>query len=308
MDFANPPHRIRCRHLVLTGKPILSPNLNGVTGMPTLNMAAGTQLTYTGPPMAVGDQITARKSLGQHWLKDANSLEAITDLANISSSDTVVEIGPGTGELTKLLTQKARTVVAIELDESLVSHLKSLTIANLEVINADILNFNFENLPEYKLVANIPYYLTGKIIRLISELNNRPSLAVLLVQKEIADKLSAKPGDLSILGISCQFYWQVEKGMIVEASKFDPPPKVDSQIVRLMPKKPSLDKSKQDELFRLVKIGFSSKRKTLLNNLSSGYRKDKETIKVALEKAGIDPSRRAQTVSLTEWVRLLDCI
>ncbi|MEI9914099.1 MAG: rRNA adenine dimethyltransferase family protein [Candidatus Saccharibacteria bacterium] len=198
--------------------------------------------------------------------------------------------------------------MAVELDNKLSDYLRSLNIPNLEVKNEDILSFGFNSLGSYKVIANIPYYLTGKIIRLISETGNPPTTAVLLVQKEIADKLAAKPGDLSVLGLTCQYFWQVDKGAIVTADKFDPPPKVNSQVVKLTPIKQTLTLEKQKELFRLIKIGFSSKRKTILNNLASGYRVDKKQIETLLKTADIESSRRAQTLTIDEWKTLLNTI
>ncbi len=256
--------------------------------------------------MATGNKISPKKSLGQHWLTDKKSLENIINLAGINKTDTVLEIGPGTGELTKLLSAQAKQIIAVELDSKLVEHLIKLKLPNLIIENINILNFNFEKAKDYKLVANIPYYLTGKIIRLISETSNRPKLAVLLVQKEIADKLTATAGNLSILGLTCQYFWQVKKGPIITADKFDPPPKVNSQIVKLTPIIPTLSNEKQKALFRLIRIGFSSKRKTLLNNLSSGYRVDKQTIESVLSLASIDKNRRAQTLSANEWISVLE--
>ncbi|MHB1865422.1 MAG: 16S rRNA (adenine(1518)-N(6)/adenine(1519)-N(6))-dimethyltransferase RsmA [Candidatus Saccharimonadales bacterium] len=259
--------------------------------------------TYTGQFMATGNSLP-RKSLGQHWLNDTYALNEIVKLAEISHSDTILEIGPGSGNLTKLLADKAKKVIAVELDGNLISNLESLNIRNLVIKNLDILNFNFQDLPPYKLVANIPYYLTGKILRLISEAKNRPRLAVLLLQQEIADKLVSLPGDMSVLALTCQFYWQIQKGPLVTADKFDPPPKVNSQIVKLSPIKPSLTTNEQKDYFRLIKIGFSSKRKTLLNNLTSGYRQDKDIVIKVLNLANIDPNRRAQTLSQQEWLVL----
>lgn len=254
--------------------------------------------------MATGREPKAKKSLGQHWLADQGILEAITDLADISSEDMVLEIGPGTGKLTKLLSAKANKVIAIELDNSLVIKLTALNLFNVQIVNEDVLNYDLSGLGNYKLVANIPYYLTGKIIKLISETTNKPELAVLLVQKEIADRLAALPGDMSILGLTCQFYWDVQKGPLVSPDKFIPPPKVTSQIVKLTPKAFNLSDEEIRGLFRLIKIAFSSKRKTILNNLSSGYRQDKKKVETILLGINIQPSRRPQTLSLDEWRKL----
>ncbi len=268
-------------------------------------MATGITPTSIGQTMAAGNDLAPRKSLGQHWLTDKDSLNSIIELADLAPTDLVVEIGPGMGALTKIMAPKVNQLIAIELDNKLASYLSNLNMPNVSVINQDVLEFNFDQIDEYKIVANIPYYLTGKIIRLISELKNRPLLVVLLVQKEIADKLSAKAGDLSILGLTAQYYWQIEAGPLVSSDKFEPPPKVDSQIVRLSPKELSLSNKQSEELFRLLKMGFSSKRKTMLNNLAAGLRQDKASISKLLNSAEINPDRRPQTLHLTEWERLL---
>ena len=254
-----------------------------------------------GLTMTTGD-IRPRKSLGQHWLIDEQVQKDIIKLAELKPADKVLEIGPGMGILTKHLAASAMHVTAVELDSSLIKYLQNLKLNNVEIVNEDILSFNFANLSNYKIVANIPYYLTGKIIRLISELKNRPTVVVLLVQKEIAERLSADPGQLSILGLTTQYYFNVIKGPVVSADKFDPPPKVDSQIVKLVPKDTLLDEDTQKELFRLIKIGFSSKRKTILNNLSSGYMKDKDIIR---SKSNINTSDRPQTLNLANWQEIL---
>lgn len=257
--------------------------------------------------MAAGNDPKPRKSLGQHWLTDDQSLSGIIALADISPADHILEIGPGLGKLTKKLSQQAGRVTAVELDSELVSYLKILDLPNLTTLHQDILDFNFDSLGSYKIVANIPYYLTGKILKLIGEQTNRPKLVVLLVQKEIADRLSAKAGNLSILGLTCQYFWTVEKGHIITSDKFDPPPKVDSQVVKLIPKEAVLSSDQQSRLFKLIKVGFSAKRKTILNNLSGlGLNRQKtESILLSLD---INPTRRPQTLSLDEWLHLLEAL
>jgi 16S rRNA (adenine1518-N6/adenine1519-N6)-dimethyltransferase len=154
-------------------------------------------------------------------------------------------------------------------------------------------------------VANIPYYLTSNLIRIISETPNPPELAVLLVQKEVAERLAAQPGDMSLLSVSAQFYWQVELDRKVAAELFTPPPKVDSRVVILKQRpQPLFNNVDTKQFFRLVKAGFSQRRKTLLNSLSSGLRLPKESVQVKCQKAAIDPGRRPQTLGLKEWHRL----
>lgn len=248
-----------------------------------------------------------KKSLGQHWLFDEASLQSICEAAAVSKNDVVLEIGPGLGTLTKLLVKKAKKVIAVELDEKLASGLETQIKAdNLTVIKKDILSFDLNSLqPGYKIVANIPYYLTSHLIRLISETNNPPALATLLVQKEVAERINASPGKMSLLSVSAQYYWLVDLGIEVKANLFTPPPKVDSMVVILnRRKKPLFPDIDSKEFFRIVKAGFSQKRKTLTNSLSATLRLDKKVIELACSSVAIDPKRRAQTLSLQEWHNL----
>ncbi|MCW2763745.1 MAG: putative Ribosomal small subunit methyltransferase [Marmoricola sp.] len=248
-----------------------------------------------------------RKSLGQHWLTDEVSLHGMVHAADVQPEDSVLEIGPGLGPLTALLVDSARDVTAVEFDEALARGLaKRVPADNLRVVQSDILRFDLTSLPpDYKVVANIPYYLTSKLVRVLSESPNPPSVAVLLVQKEVAERLAAKPGQLSILGITSQYYFEVSLDMVVPAELFTPPPKVDSQIValkrRTAPLFPDVDTR---EFFRLVKAGFGEKRKTLLNSLSAGLHLEKPAVKAWLESADIDPQLRAQALSLERWYEL----
>jgi len=237
-------------------------------------------------------------------LHDAATLAAMCDAAEVSTDDTVLEIGPGLGTLTALLTGRARAVVAVEFDESLAQALPGQVSAdNLSTVHQDILRFDLTTLPKnYKLVANIPYYLTSNLIRVISESINPPALAALLVQKEVAQRVAASPGDMSLLSVSAQFYWEVSTGREVPAALFTPPPKVDSQILILKKRaKPLFPGTDIQAFFQIVKAGFSSRRKTLLNSLSGGLRLSKEAAGKLLEGAGIDPQLRPQSLSLPQW-------
>ena len=245
-----------------------------------------------------------KKSLGQHWLNDEFSLEAMCESSAVQSDDTVLEIGPGPGALTKLLVEKASHVVAIEFDEHWARQLPiNVPAENLEVQNHDILSFDFTSLPQkYKVIANIPYYLTSHLIRVLSETPNPPQSATILIQKEVAERVVAKPGGMSLLSITAQYYWQVELGEEVPAELFTPPPKVDSQILVMQYRStPLFTDIDTKTFFRIVKAGFSQKRKTLLNSLSAGLHLDKESVKEFCEAVNIDPRRRAQTLSLDEW-------
>ena len=252
----------------------------------------------------MNDQPIPKKSLGQHWLHDELSLEAMLGSAYVGAGDTVLEVGPGLGTLTEKLAEAADQVIAVEFDERLARELPSLVTAdNLTVVQQDILSFDLTKLPKgYKVVANIPYYLTSNLVRVLSESANPPACAVLLVQKEVAQRLAAKPGDLSILGVTAQFYWRVSLGMLVPAELFTPPPKVDSQIVILAGRKASLYPEVDPKaLFRIVKAGFSEKRKTVRNSLSGGLQLSKEQTEALLHKAGIAPNLRAQNLTLDQW-------
>jgi 16S rRNA (adenine1518-N6/adenine1519-N6)-dimethyltransferase len=248
-----------------------------------------------------------KKSLGQHWLHDQASLGAMCAAAEISASDVILEIGPGLGTLTRLLVDKAQRVIAVEFDHKLATGLpQEVPADNLEVVTSDILSFDLTKLPlNYKVVANIPYYLTSNLIRVLSETANPPTKAALLIQKEVAERVVARPGEMSLLSVTAQFYWQTELGREVPAPLFTPPPKVDSRILILTRRaEPLFDDVEPKHFFRLVKAGFSQKRKTLLNSLSAGLQLDKATVKTICESVDVDPRRRAQTLSLEEWHNL----
>ena len=247
------------------------------------------------------------KSLGQHWLTDEDSLQAMCDAAEVLGDDTILEIGPGLGTLTELLAIRAQHVIAVEFDEKLADELPSRVAAeNLEIVKKDILKFDFTTLPpNYKVVANIPYYLTSNLIRVLSESSNMPITVVLLVQKEVAERVAAVPGAMSILTVTAQYYWEVSLGRVVRSELFTPSPKVDSQILILGRRsKPLFSNVDSKVFFRLVKAGFAQRRKTLLNSLSSGLHLDKATTTKLLESADIEPGARAQTLSLKQWHEL----
>ncbi len=248
----------------------------------------------------------AKKSLGQHWLSDETTLESICKAAQLDSSDTVLEIGPGGGTLTAHLTKRAGQVVAVELDRQLASNLAGNKTENLQVVQGDILKFDLTTMPAvYKVVANIPYYLTGKLLRVLSESTNPPELVVLLIQKEVAVRIAAKPGDMSLLSVVTQYYWAVKLGEVVPARLFTPPPKVDSQILILKRRFPALFPEVQpNQFFRLVKAGFAARRKTLLNSLSSALKIGKAETTALLETVQIDPQTRPQELSLEKWHEL----
>lgn len=246
----------------------------------------------------------AKKSLGQHWLHDGPSLVAMCDAAEVGSDDTVLEIGPGLGTLTKELVKRASRVVAVEFDHALAAALPArVPAANLQVIEQDILRFDLTTLPAgYKVAANIPYYLTSNLLRVLCESRAPFAKAALLVQKEVAERVCAPPGEMSLLSVSVQLYCQAELGRIVPAELFTPPPKVDSQILILTYRHTPLFPDVDTKLFfRIAKAGFAQRRKTLLNSLSAGLHVGREETTAILAEAGVAPTTRAQNLSLDEW-------
>lgn len=247
------------------------------------------------------------KSLGQHWLKDRLILEAIADCSEITKDDTVLEIGPGLGTLTSVLLARAKQVVAVEFDEALARKLPAqFPGKDLIVHHQDILSFDLTLMPSnYVVVANVPYYITSKIVQLLSESSNPPAVTVMLVQKEVAERLAAQPGAMSILGISAQVYASAELGPIVLAEYFIPAPKVDSQVVILHRRQaPLYGDIPERDFFRMVKAGFSERRKKLRSSLSGGLGIDKHEVDELLKAAAISSDARAQELSIEAWVRL----
>lgn len=253
------------------------------------------------------NQPYAKKSLGQHWLNDLATLDSICEAAGLNTEDTVLEVGPGPGSLTAKLVGQVKKVIAVEFDERFAGQLSQTVPAkNLEVVHQDILSFNLGQLPAgYKVVANIPYYLTSALLRTLSEAPNPPAKIVLLVQKEVAERVAAKPGSMSLLSVSVQLFYEASLGIVVPAHLFSPPPKVDSQVLILdrRPRSlyPDLD---QTIFFKLVKAGYAARRKTLLNSLAGGLRQTKPAVQELLEAANLQPAMRPQELSLADWFRL----
>jgi 16S rRNA (adenine1518-N6/adenine1519-N6)-dimethyltransferase len=248
-----------------------------------------------------------KKSLGQHWLHDTESLEAICDAAGVHAGDVTLEIGPGTGELTARLLERGAEVVALEIDQNLLLGLRarfaSYDANRFFLQEGDIRTYDLGNMPEnYKIVANIPYYLTNHLLRILTETAHPPERTALLVQKEVAERVAAQPGDMSIISVAAQLHFEVSKGWLVPAKLFTPPPKVDSQVLilkkRQAPLFPNLDSKR---FFQIVKAGFAGRRKTLSNSLSAGLHLSKEATNERLQKAGINPGLRAQALSLEDW-------
>ncbi len=248
--------------------------------------------------------IRPSKGLGQHFLVDKDSLEAIMAAAGPIKADTVLEIGPGLGVMTGPLTQAAGHVVAVETDPILADLLRRNIPDNLTVVEQDILRYDLRQLPAgYKVIANIPYYLTSKIFRLLIESPNPPAIMSLLIQKEVAERITAEPGRLSILALSVQYYGRPELVRIVERHKFWPAPEIDSAVIRVELTGPAFP-ADPHQLFRLIKAGFGEKRKQLRNALAGGLNCSLDCSAEVLAAAGIEPTARAQELSLSEWERL----
>lgn len=252
------------------------------------------------------------KRLGQNFLIEESELRKIIDIAQIGSSDTVLEIGPGLGSLTRLLAEQSQRVVAVELDEKLIPPLKEVLspFPNVQLVQGDILALNLDHLLgeiSYRVVANIPYYITSALIRHLLEAKAKPYQMVLTVQREVAERITAKPGDMSLLALSVQVYGAPEVMARIPAEAFYPAPAVDSAVVRVnLYPEPIMPTGRLSFFFRLAKAGFSQKRKTLRNSLSAGMHWSPPQAEAVLRSAGIDPQRRAETLSLEEWGKLVE--
>jgi 16S rRNA (adenine1518-N6/adenine1519-N6)-dimethyltransferase len=269
-------------------------------------------------------QIDPKKSLGQNFLIDTSYLDRIVAAAELTATDVVLEIGPGVGTLTRRLAAQAGQVVAVELDDRLIELLRADFAAqpHVHIVHNDILEIDppslitstlgieaksgakapaIESRAIYKVVANLPYYITSLALRHLLEASPPPTLAVVMVQREVAERICAKPGDLSLLAVSVQFYAIPRIVMRVPAGAFYPAPKVDSAVLRLdVRPQPAVTTVSPQEFFRVVRAGFGQKRKQLANSLSAGLELPKAAVQEALTAAAIDPKRRAETMTLDE--------
>jgi 16S rRNA (adenine1518-N6/adenine1519-N6)-dimethyltransferase len=254
--------------------------------------------------------IRPNKAFGQNFLVDRSVLLCIIEAAEIHADDQVLELGAGTGVLTRELAKRARRVVAVELEREMLSLLAKTTrnCTNVEILERNLLYVDptevFGSEP-YKLVANLPYYITAPTFRHFLESANPPRLFVVMVQYEVAQRIVAGPGDMSLLGVSIQFYGKPKIIEHVPARAFYPAPKVDSAILRIdLKDEVPLTPGQRDSFFRLVQTGFSQRRKQLHNSLAHGLHRKNVEIQAWLLAANIDPSRRAETLSIEDWLRL----
>jgi 16S rRNA (adenine1518-N6/adenine1519-N6)-dimethyltransferase len=259
-------------------------------------------------------KVSPKKSLGQNFLKDRQVVERIAISAALDPDDVVLEIGPGRGILSEELMRYVRKVVAVELDKNLVDGLekKFKGEEGFEVVHGDILAVNLTDMMApyryegYKVVANIPYYITSKIIRLFLESDNPPKEMILMMQLEVAERILAEPGDMSILAVSVQYYADVKFLIEVDRECFDPAPEVDSAVVRITPKISDGPRDKEEDklFFRVVRAGFSARRKTLLNNLTNSFHLDRAMVENILMENGFSVYTRAQELSVDDWKKL----
>ena len=257
-----------------------------------------------------------RKKLGQNFLADPVALGRIVAAAELSSDDLVVEVGAGVGTLTRLLAEHAGRVVALELDNGLVGILREelADLSNVEICHGDVLGFSTAEFPHrgFKVIGNLPYYITSAVLRHFLARVPRPELMVVTVQREVADRIVAGPGQMSLLAVSVQFYGQPRLVTRVPAGAFYPAPKVDSAVMRVdVGEDPAVSLEEGiDEawFFRVVRAGFSQKRKMLRNSLSAGLALSPAAVGALLEAAAVDARRRAETLNLEEWARVASAL
>jgi len=257
--------------------------------------------------------LRARKGLGQHFLVDGEVLGLITSAAELTAADLVVEVGPGLGVLTRELAQRAGWVIAIELDNKLAALLKQTLASfnNVTIINDDVLKLEPKDLLKgqtatgYKVVANLPYYITSPVLRHFLEASAKPQIMMVMVQKEVAEAIVAKPGEMSLLSISVQFYGEPRIISYVPAQCFYPAPEVDSAILRIdLYPQPAVAVTDEGSFFEFVRAGFAAPRKQMVNSLAQGLGRAKADVLALLERANIASQRRAETLTLEEWARL----
>lgn len=269
-------------------------------------------------------EITPQRSKGQNFLIEEKYYDEIIEAAEVSKKDLILEVGPGLGFLTAKLSKSAKKVVAIELDDKLANLLKIATDSqkdsNVTVLNGNVLDLlvdQFSNSQvgteeekkgSYKIVANLPYNITSVFLKkFLTQVKNKPESLVLMLQKEVAERICAKTGELSKLAISIQVFADAEIIDLVPAKAFWPAPKVDSAIIKIVLKKttPFISVSERD-FFRLVTVGFSAKRKKLANNLAGGHQLTTGEAVAWLKRAGLNENIRAQDLSIGDWFRLLE--
>lgn len=256
------------------------------------------------------------KGWGQNFLIDKSILRKIVESAHLQPDDIILEIGPGIGTLTRELAKRVKKVIAIEKDKKMVEILKETLkdFGNVKIFQGDILKSKIQYLIsniQYKVVANLPYYIVSPVTRkFLEKVEVKPRYMILMVQKEVAQRICARPPEMSLLAVSVQFYSKPEILFYVPKNSFWPQPKVDGATIKIVPNSPLVfstivkNASKKSLFFRIVKAGFSQPRKQIANNLSKMLKLDKEEIKQWLLKNKIEPSQRAETLSIEDWIKL----
>jgi len=263
-------------------------------------------------PLIQKYHVQPKKSLGQNFLVDPNGLNKVLQAAQLNPEDTVLEIGAGLGSLTYLLAQQARHVVAVELDKRLIALLTEVLAGfdNITIKQGDMLELSPDALlgaAHYVVVANIPYYITSALIRHLLEADHKPTRMVLTIQQEVAERILARDGKMSLLALSVQVYGKPEIKARIPAGCFYPPPEVDSAVLSIeLYEEPLFPSESLDLFFKLAHAGFAQKRKTLRNTLATGMNESPAWAEKLLTAAGIDPQRRAETLSLQEWKQLIE--
>ena len=270
-------------------------------------------MDYNNPlPLLKAFRLRPQKDLGQNFLVDENILSRIVECADLSPTAQVLEIGAGLGSLTYFLAQAARQVTSVEIDPDLLAIARHTTAdyENVDLVQGDILQMDLNSLKlqdDFIVVANIPYYITSAIIRKLLNSTAKPARMVLTIQEEVARRICAEAGEMSLLALSVQVFGAPHIVLKIPAQAFYPSPKVDSVTLRVdLFQQPLIAEEKLDTFFRLTKAGFSQKRKMLRNTLSAGLQLPREEVDALLTGAAIDPQRRAQTLTLQEWGTLTD--
>ncbi|MFH2104648.1 MAG: 16S rRNA (adenine(1518)-N(6)/adenine(1519)-N(6))-dimethyltransferase RsmA [Parcubacteria group bacterium] len=259
--------------------------------------------------------LIVNKRLGQNFLIDQSVVTKIITAADISQQDTILEVGPGLGALTEAIAGRASRVIAVEKDRQLATHLNKRFSRqeNIEILSQDIfkLNFTAAGLKDrnYKIVANLPFYITSHFLRFILEAEAKPIELILIVQKEVAKRVVAGPGGHSLLSLSVQFYGEPKMIATIDRRSFYPPPAVEAAILKIkVHSRPAIKIDDTENFFCLLKIGFASRRKQLHNNLAAGYKISGQEAQKILMSANLDPTRRAETFSLNEWEKLYNSV
>ena len=263
-------------------------------------------------PLIQKYQVQPKKSLGQNFLVDPNGLNKVLQAAQLNPEDTVLEIGAGLGSLTYLLAQQVKYVVAVELDKRLIPPLTEVLAGfeNIKIKQGDMLELSPDALlgaAHYVVVANIPYYITSALIRHLLEADHKPTRMVLTVQQEVAERILVRDGKMSLLALSVQVYGKPELNARIPAGCFYPPPEVDSAVLSIeLYEEPLVPSESLELFFKLAHAGFAQKRKTLRNTLATGMNESPAWTEKLLTAAGIDPQRRAETLSMQEWKQLVE--